>query len=103
MCSARECDSGRQKVRSGFGLGISWEKSITWFERENGHVTHRFVFDANTGQLEGEVAMGPFGKTEETDYTEAKLRCRQIFSYDQYRHVTERLTLDNTGQQKGKI
>ena len=69
---------------------------------ENGHVTHRFVFDAISGQLQSDIAIGPFGKTEETDYTNGKLRCRQIFSYDQYGHITEWLTLDGTGQQEGK-
>ena len=72
----------------------------TLLERDaNGRVNARHVIDISTNEVIRDEVVGPFGKTSETDYLHGKVLYQQSYSYDQYGHMNDALTLDHAGQQ----
>jgi hypothetical protein len=70
-----------------------------------GHVTDRVVIGAMTDNMIRHEVMGPFGKTEETDFdpVTGKMQWQQTFSYDQYGHQRDWFTMDGDGQQQSHV
>jgi hypothetical protein len=65
-----------------------------------GHVTERIADDTSTGETIRREIVGPFGNTEESFYRNGELQSRTLFSYDQYGHRIDELTLDGSGKQQ---
>jgi hypothetical protein len=67
-----------------------------------GHITERIAEDATTGETVRREITGPFGNTEESSYRDGSLQSRVLFTYDQYGHRIDWLTLDGGGNQQGR-
>ena len=65
----------------------------------SGRVTASVVMNAATGDVDRQEVIGPFGKTEEYDYLNGKLNWLQTYTYDQYGHMNDALTVDSLGNQ----
>jgi hypothetical protein len=68
----------------------------------SGHVTGQHFVSALTGEVSREVSVGPYGRTEETDTINGKVRYRQIIGYDQNGHMSDWLTLNSDGNQESE-
>jgi hypothetical protein len=100
----RDCNYDRDGTRtlSGDVMDGKFFGSITALTRDgNGSVTERLVTGTPDTVLSQKQIMGPFGKTEETDYQDGKVFARQFLQYDQYGHLSDWLTLDANGKQTG--
>jgi hypothetical protein len=65
----------------------------------SGRVMGSVVLNATTGDVDRQEVIGPFGKTEEYDYLNGKLDWLQTYTYDQYGHQNDALTVDSQGNQ----
>lgn len=102
-CWDCEYDRDGTRTKSGNVIDGSFAGQITKLIRdENGHVTDQLVIDTRTRQIDSHAVMGPFGKTAQINYINGKEDLRQTFSYDQYGHMTDWVTFDSTGRQKGR-
>jgi hypothetical protein len=99
-----EYDKGGYKIKSGQVVDGAFVGETSRIKRdEGGREVERLVFDATTGRLNRREALGPFGKTDETDYINGMTNWRKTYSYDQSGHLTEWISYDGTGQQQGRI
>jgi hypothetical protein len=97
-------DRDGSRTRSGQVVDGKFVGQIIRLVRDqNEQLTDRLVVDASTGQLQRHDVMGPFGRTENTDYIGGNLHWRQTYSYDQSGNMTEWLTFDSTGKQISRI
>jgi hypothetical protein len=102
--SCRDCAYDPDGTRTSSGQIVNGEflGNFTELRRDgNGHVSDRVVTEATTGKVLRHEVIGPFGKTEETDFdlTTGKVLWRQTFAYDQYGHMRDWLSLDSDGKQ----
>ena len=67
-----------------------------------GHVTERIAQDPVTGETIRREIAGPFGNTEESSYRAGMLQSRIVYTYDQYGHRIDSLTLDGVGTQQDR-
>ena len=103
-CRECEYDYDGSRTKSGQTVdGIFRGETIGLVRDANGHVVDRLFTDAVTGQLESHDVMGPFGRTEQTNYVRGKADVRQTFGYDQYGHFSDLITFDAAGNQQAHL
>jgi hypothetical protein len=95
-----ECEFDPNGNRTKFGR-FQGETVHLFFDGQ-GNVTERVAADAETGETVRHEIAGPFGNTEETSYRGGALPSRVLFTYDQFRHRIDWLTLDAGGNQQGR-
>jgi|SRR5215472_7612940 len=101
-----DCDYDRDGFRTKSGQRVDGKfvgQVIRIVRDSNGQATRRLIFDASTGQLDGDEVTGPFGTIEGTSYVAGELDWRQTYSYDQYGHLTDRRTFDRKGEEIEKV
>ena len=104
LCRECEFDQDGNLTKSGQTLDGTFRGEIIQVIRDaNGRVTERFARDDSTGELTRHEVIGPFGKTEEAFYQHGGLWWHGLFTYDQYGHMIDSLTLDGHGKQIGHI
>jgi hypothetical protein len=104
LCRDCEYDPDGTKTTSGqFADGKFWGEIISLRRGADGLVTDRVITSTFTGEVVSHQVLGPFGKTAETMYMNGKEYCQQTFSYDQYGHMTEWLSLDSAGEQQSLL
>lgn len=100
QCQDCAYDPDGAKTVNGQVAGGKFFGQIIALERDgSGHVTGSVVIDAASGEILRQEVAGPFGKTEEYDYLDGKLNCLQTYTYDQYGHMNDALTVDAQGNQ----
>jgi hypothetical protein len=100
-----ECEFDPHGNRPKFGQIIDGRfrgETVHVFIDGQGHVTERIAEDATTGETIRREIAGPFGNTEESSYRDGALQSRVLFTYDQYGHRIDWLTLDGGGKQQGR-
>jgi hypothetical protein len=100
-----ECEFDPNGNRTKFGQIIDGRfqgETVQLFFDGEGHVTERIAEDAATGETVRREIAGPFGNTEESSYRGGALQSRVLFTYDQYGHRIDWLTLDSGGNQQGR-
>jgi hypothetical protein len=98
----RECafDPAGNQTKSGQMLDGKFQGEMIQLVCDaNGKVLERFAHDAATGEMVRHEIVGPFGKTEVTSYLHGVLQSRVLYSYDEYGHMIDWLTLDAAGNQ----
>ncbi|MGA7245859.1 MAG: hypothetical protein WBX19_21935 [Terracidiphilus sp.] len=103
LCHDCEYDPDGTRTLSGDVIDGKFYGSIITLTRDaNGRVTKRLVAGTPESSLSHDEIVGPWGKTEETDYQDGKIFARQLIQYDQYGHMSDWLTLDANGIQTGR-
>jgi hypothetical protein len=103
-CEECEYDQEGNHTRSGQIInGVFRGQAVRIVYDASGHADDRFVEDASTGELMRHEVVGPWGITEQTLYQQGTLYWRQTFSYDQYGHTIDWITIDSNGKQIARI
>jgi hypothetical protein len=99
-CSECEFDQYGNRTKFGEMRNGSFQGEITRLVLDsNGKALERFVYDASSGEMIRHEIAGPNGNTEESLYVHGMLQSRVIYTYDQYGHMIDWLTLDAAGHQ----
>jgi hypothetical protein len=102
----RDCDYDPDGTKTKSGQVVDGKfigETIVVKRDGNGRVTDESFVNSTTGEVYRELRMGPFGRTEETDNLNGKVRWQQSFNYDPNGHMTDWLTLDSAGNQVGRV
>jgi hypothetical protein len=99
----QECaydEDGTRTTSGQFQDGKFLGKFMTLRRDASGRVIDRVSTDVATGQIEHHEVLGPYGRTEETDFDpKGKIQAVQTFTYDQYGHLHDWLSVDGEGRQ----
>jgi hypothetical protein len=102
-CWECEFDANGNQTKSGQLFNGRFQgETIRLVLDSQGHVTERFAEDPSTGEMVRHELIGPFGKIEESSYLHGELQSQVTFSYDQFGHRIDWLTLDGAGNRVGR-
>lgn len=102
-CSECEFDPNGKRTKFGQVIDGRFQGEIIHLLMDGqGHVTERVAEDASTGETIRREIVGPFGNNEEFSYHDGALRSHVLYSYDEYGHRIDWLTLDGAGNQQGR-
>jgi hypothetical protein len=102
-CSECEFDQNGNRTKFGQMMDGRFQGEIIdlLFDGQ-GRVTERIAEDASTGETIRREIVGPFGNNEEFSYRNGELQAHVLYSYDEYGHRIDWLTLDGAGNQQGR-
>lgn len=102
-CFECEFDRDGNQIKSGRVIDGAFYGEVLHLLRDGqGRVIERIVEDPSTTEMVRHEFDGPFGKTEELTYGNGELQTRVLFTYDDYGHVSDSLTLDSAGNQTSR-
>jgi hypothetical protein len=103
-CSECELDRDGNTTKSGQLFNGSFQgENIILTKDTGGHVIERLFENAQTKAPFRREVLGPFGKTDEYLYQGDQVQSASHYSYDQYGHLIDVLTLDPAGTQTARM